>query len=704
MATLKTRWLLSIWVLSLTEYFALAGPPAPPSPPECYIPCDKICQAHIHCTWEPRLDPQIQVNYSLYWKQSDTELQHVLRWANLSGFINRQHFAYNEDLHVWVQAKNHHGSANSSEAKFNPEDISKPSPPKITSSHQDPLEIFWAFNCQPQHFVGHCDVRHRTEEDPDWVMEEASCGSYSVHNPQLCTVYDFQVRCVCNTGLKSDWSAIHRATSKEMAPVGKLNVWMDCGIFPESSDCVLAFKKLPPSQACGSILGYEVRLSFKNSPSVLVNTTDKPGGLMVCKEAQCHFNSSWKDISSASVSAFNCHGGSVPSYLSLALTGIGENERDIDLSMTEEYLTLSWKHPHLLYDNPNEYVVQYKQAGRPQGQGFDWVRVPTNQTTATFKGQFKKYTPYQVSLLKVSHNQVHHLSSAVGYSLEGPPSKVPSFKVLSITATHATVTWEPIPLLEQNGTILCYQIGANNHEVYNVSASKTSKQLDLRSGYPGQEYKVWIRAVTAAGPGTNSTISFKKPHHNGYLNTILLGILLPVAVVICVIFLCVCQAGKKVCCLKPLCLYEKVPDPRNSNILKQMNDPLGWICIPVNEPHPKISLLEVVEVPSWTFKSNVKKNSHPEESMRPMVGDGSSQMDCIDDQGKDAVTEESHRADQKYGREAYSKIVDSDEERDAEKEREEDGWSSSKDSEEEPMEFSYEKHFMPTAGEILKVA
>lgn len=55
--------------------------------------------------------------------------------------------------------------------------------------------------------------------------------------------------------------------------------------------------------------------------------------------------------------------------------------------MDEENLTVSWHlTPHLSY-NVSEIVVQYKQAGCPPGQGFDWIKVNKKQT-GFFKGQF----------------------------------------------------------------------------------------------------------------------------------------------------------------------------------------------------------------------------------------------------------------------------------------------------------------------------
>lgn len=100
--------------------------------------------------------------------------------------------------------------------------------------------------------------------------------------------------------------------------------------------------------------------------------------------------------------------------------------------------------------------------------------------------------------------------------------------------------------------------------------------------------------------------------------------------------------------------------------------------------------MEVVEIPLKASKSSLEKTSDADELSRPLVRKGSSQMDCQDDQRDDVVIEENHRTDHKYGRQAYSKMVDSDEDK-------EDSWSS----EEEQCTSGYEKHFMPTPLEIL---
>ncbi|XP_051244222.1 interleukin 12 receptor, beta 2a, like [Dicentrarchus labrax] len=705
MATLKTSWLLSIFVVNLRNCFALAvsaGPPVSPFPPECYCPCDeKNCWVYIYCTWDKRQEPQ-NTTYSLHWKRANSKEGHVISETSFNASIAREHFSSHDELRVWVQAENQYGSVKSEEVVFNTADIIKPPPPRITSILQDSssLEIEWPHPCaRPETPLGPCDIRYRTEEDQRWFEEDKYFNRYEFVSHQPCTAYEFQVRCACVTGLKSYWSAIEKIHTLT-DPVGKLDVWRDCGVTPASFDCVLIWKTLPMSQACDLILGYEVKLFYPNGTTVLVNVSiAEPRGQLVCDETRCHLNSSLKDATSVNVSAYNALGATEPSKLTLAIPGININKQDVHLKINEENVTVSWDLPSISLKDLKEYVVEYKQAGCPPGQGFDWVKVNKSQRTAIFKGQFKKYTPYQISVFTVFNSkEVHHLFTDIGYSLERTPSKVPSFKVFSIDTTDVTLIWEPVPLDEQNGVILYYQVGVDREKVYNVGTNRTYKLLGLS---PGQEYEVWIRAVTSAGPGENATARFKTVESYAYL-PVLLTVLSLVGICIILVSVCTCRGVNKGCSLGPPCYCDKVPDPRNSYIFRdmkhQINDPMTCSCIAIQEQHPKISLLEVLETSPGASTSSLEETSETERLTRPLVGDGSSQMDFQDDQREKAVIEECHRTDHKYGREAYSKMVDSDEERDKE---EEDCWSSSDD---EPCRSGYEKHFMPTVLEILEVS
>lgn len=88
-------------------------------------------------------------------------------------------------------------------------------------------------------------------------------------------------------------------------------------------------------------------------------------------------------------------------------------------------------------------------------------------------------------------------------------------------------------------------------------------------------------------------------------------------------------------------------------------------------------MLEVVLI-----QPSLAKTKSAEQLNTPIVGEWSSSMECEEDRRENAVTE-------KHQRTEYKKMVDTDEER---------SWSS---SEEEPCTSGYEKHFMPTAVDIL---
>uniref|UniRef100_A0A3Q1F2G0 Interleukin-12 receptor subunit beta-2-like n=1 Tax=Acanthochromis polyacanthus TaxID=80966 RepID=A0A3Q1F2G0_9TELE len=509
---------------------------------------------------------------------------HTTKGNSSSGVIPRDHSNFGE-LRVWVQAQNQHGSANSDQYDFHTEDIIKPQPPKFSSSDQEQLEIHWNTFCG-QLSIGPCDVRYRTEEDQVWF--EVSLVFYSLPDAQPNTVYEFQVRCACHTGLKSDWSAILRIINAESVPVGEVDVWSDCGISPTSLDCFLTWKARRP------ILGYRVRILYNDGTESVKNvSTAEPSSQFMCDDSKWCLDFPLKDVSSVAVSAYNALGATVPSSLVVPKTaGISSSDYSKTMeNLSSDNLTVSWDQPSPFPDNLKEYVVQYKQAGCSPGRGFDWIKVNKSQTAAFFKGQFDS---------DASHS-----------------SKI--FKMLNLGVKG----------------------------LYNISASPqhegmTFKLQDLR---PGQDYEVWIKAVTVAGPGKSATKSFKtKKSENGTTSYLSFSVFLLL------------------------------------NIMSLFNEPMGWICIPT-EPQPKISLLEIVE----------KTPQASDGLTKLVVRDGGSHMN--DDKKEDAVRDESDRTDHRYGKQAYSKMVDSDEEKDG-------CWSS---LEEQDIPSGYERHFMPSAAEILEL-
>ncbi|CAN9505703.1 unnamed protein product [Ophioblennius macclurei] len=685
--TPSARWLLSIFVV-LPRVFA-EGLPLPPSHLVCYTPCVEDCLVDINCNWHESPDNNIHTNYTLYWNTTNSTKEYFTSGKNNKGIISRERAPRTGELHVWVRASNQDGYVDSEPLVFNADDIIKPPPPQLFKSSHEPPEVHWDHVCQTLGYsIGTCEVRHRIEEDKTWPWTEDGVQySYSLLNPMPWTVYEFQVRCSCHIGLKSEWSAVHKIRSAELAPIGEVDVWKDCGMLHTSSDCYLTWKDLPPSQALGKILAYEVRISYNNDIPALINvSTINPSSEFVHDGKKWYLTSPLRDVSSVSVSAYNELGATSPSFLPLPLKGKQQKDQTIDLNLTENSLAVSWDLPAQLSDNLKEYVVQYKEAGRPGGHGFDWIKITKNKTAEFTAGQFKKYTAYQVSLFQVPHSrEVQHFTSAITFSHEKAPPTVPSFKVSSVKEKEVSLVWEPIPLADQGGLILYYQIGNGEKEVHNVSASLHHENNPFKmSLHPGKDNAIWIRAVSAAGPGPKVTARVTTNHRKGYALPIgsIVTMVLIAAVVLGVLS---CQKHRKMSALLPHFLNDRVPDPSNSHIFEQMlqqvNESIVWTCIPNSAQDPEISVLEIVE--------KISQDLNTDGLTGPGVVDGCSQRDCSKNEMSISAKEERDRPDSKHGREEYSKMIDSDED--------------CLSSDEEQCTSGYEQHFMPTAGEIVGI-
>uniref|UniRef100_A0A3B4BF09 Fibronectin type-III domain-containing protein n=1 Tax=Periophthalmus magnuspinnatus TaxID=409849 RepID=A0A3B4BF09_9GOBI len=464
---------------------------------------------------------------------------------------------------------------------------------------------------------------------PFQQKEGGVSGSYTLNNPEPCTNYSFQVRCACGTSMMSGWSKVHVIRSAERAPIGKLDIWRDCDMLRPSSNCVLTWKRLPMSQARGHILGYNLTLYYNNGTNSVLNMSAAESVCMICNEVQCYHNSSLKDVKFVSFNAYNALGMTAPSHLAVQTPGI--HIKAIDLKMNRNNLSVSWN-ATWISDNISEFVVQYKEAGSPLGKGLDWVRVNTRQ--------FKNYTAYQVSVFTISYT----------LSKEVLPAKVPLFKVLTYGTTHVTLLWETVLM--------------SVHNVYNVSAypQMENRTFTLTNLTEDHNYKVWIKAVNQAGSGPNTTVLFKTQDTENIgmkeLNYTFSNIIFFVV-------------KNKTC---PIAfLDKKIPDPHNMLCF------VSFIDNPATEQHPKMSIIEIVNISQRAFTSKM-----------------ADQMNC--DIGDNIVEEGRQKTQCGSGKEEYSKMIDSDEDKN-EEEEDNDTCSSSSGGD----HAGYEQHFMPTELDIKAV-
>ncbi|XP_012991263.3 interleukin 12 receptor, beta 2a, like isoform X2 [Esox lucius] len=659
------------------------GNPPPPSTPQCYIPYATLVD--ILCSWDPGSDPQIPTSYTMYWQSGDWT--DSVEGTNVSGVIPRDRYSKYSDLEVWVKAVNKLGNVTSEKASFNTGDIMKPPAPEIFKHSHQPLEIFWRIDCLELVSLKECEVQYRTQDQQDWTQEEESLlKSYSLQTPQPNTLYEFQVRCACECNcaesMMSDWSSTYTARSYEAAPVKALDVWSDCGVTSELSQCGLMWKELPIQFARGEVLGYMVTLLYSNGTKKDENVLlTMNGDRLVSQEKIWRFTPSLQGVLGGDVSAYNSQGASEHAHHALPTSckGLPVSELSFTVNMTLWSLNVSWFLPNQPIENIQEFVVQYNKAGIFPTAGFEWIKVDRNLMSVILRGHFENFTAYNVSLYAVFNNSSCLLASKIAYSISGLPPKVRDFQS-QIDGNVVTVSWQHNLLNESKGHILYYQLILDNSTVHNVSGNQTSFVF---SGLTSGHHHVWIRAATEAGLEPSGSINFFYLETDGIFYTLWLIIL--VLLTLLFLFLLIWCIKEKLCF--------QVPDPINSKLFQQkipeFNSSWTGNCNSV-EYNPKISELEVVEKPLWDAKASPKEMSNSDR----LIGDrthtrrnGERHEEVHADPGdyrdKDLQQTEGRRENR---REGYRKMIDT--------YKDERDWEESL-SEDDQFVSDYEKHYMP---------
>ncbi|XP_016431274.1 interleukin-12 receptor subunit beta-2-like isoform X2 [Sinocyclocheilus rhinocerous] len=600
-------------------------PPSPPSHPDCAI--EDLEDEDIYCSWTKSNEPMIPTVYTLHWKDYDGNVK-SRESSSESAVINRREYMKSTYTTAWVTAKNVLGSAQSERSSFNTGHIERPDPPYNINLTSDPLEFIWDMYCDR---VGHldksCQMQYRARNHMlDWIEVDDCQVMFVLEDPQPFTQYSFRVRCHCGYEEKvmSNWSSVYSVRTPPAAPVGQLDVWSDCAPNSDKSSCNVYWKEMPLSQARGEIINYIVTLKLKNGTEVKQvtrqrrHTERRQLAKQSCLQLR-HFPLK-PGVMGVFVSANTSMGTSDPTYMLFAERG--QRMPEVNLSVI---------------------------------------------------GDFWNYTAYNVSLFAVFNNHSTFLKSAIAYTLEGVPPKVPQIHVKNISHSSATLIWSPIPVHESNGVILHYLVGIKETG-FNISSDRTSMQLSQLQ--PAQQYHIWVSAVSAAGEGARSFTTFFTDEKNSNATLLAVFIILMFLVLLFSIFKLV---------YRPTWCFVKIPDPINSKAFKHMNFQHAWprLCSP-SELNIKISELEIVEKldrdtptpPSETEPEKVLIDVEPQHFQLPN-GLGRT------NEGGDEPEESNRGSILKHGSWAkeYSEMVDTDEE--------EEWWD-------QQCVSDYERHFLPS--------
>ena len=107
------------------------------------------------------------------------------------------------------------------------------------------------------------------------------------------------------------------------------------------------------------------------------------------------------------------------------------------------------------------------------------------------------------------------------FKIPSEPSSPPTnVSVVDITSTSITVTWEPVPPIDQNGIITQYEVeynqssfDINTTQTVRVDSSSTMVQLTALHEYVN--YSIQVRAYTEVGDGPYSDDIYERTLEDG---------------------------------------------------------------------------------------------------------------------------------------------------------------------------------------------
>uniref|UniRef100_A0A7N5JWF1 Interleukin-6 receptor subunit beta n=1 Tax=Ailuropoda melanoleuca TaxID=9646 RepID=A0A7N5JWF1_AILME len=247
-------------------------PPEKPKNLSCIVNEGK----KMMCQWDPGRETYLETNFTLKseWATEKFADCKTKRDTPTSCTVDYSP-VYFVNIEVWVEAENALGKVTSNHINFDPVDKVKPNPPhnlSVSNSEElsSILKLTW-INSSIQGFIRlKYNIQYRTRDSSIWSQippeDTASTrSSFTVQDLKPFTEYVFRIRCMKEDGkgFWSDWSEEASGITYEDRPSKAPSFWYK--IEPSHThgyrSVQLIWKTLPPFEANGKILDYEVTLT-----------------------------------------------------------------------------------------------------------------------------------------------------------------------------------------------------------------------------------------------------------------------------------------------------------------------------------------------------------------------------------------------------------------------------------------------------------
>ncbi|XP_046717209.1 interleukin-6 receptor subunit beta-like [Silurus meridionalis] len=541
----------------------------------------------LTCSWKPGTrDPIISTSYTLYAWFGSTMLNVTShKNATQTLTINVGTFPNHLQLTVWVEAHNQLGTVKSDELSNDAEYFVQTNPPgniRVIPEDGFPtsLMVNWTHPIHDtvlklSYHIRYCKAGCSVWEELPQNLTKAYIQSFRLQYLQPYTEYVVQMRCIRQKGLShwSNWSQNATARTPEDIPSNRVDLWR---VYEEASNnSVVKLIWKDPEKPNGKILGYNI--TIKNNGHSETHEISS-------KELRFSLKG---DKALIKITANNSIGVSPPATLMIQRPGISlyPGVEQVNCSARDGKLLVNWHPPSY---NRNEYVIEWVLV---PDKKIGWQRVLGRVNNMYIEGlkPFKRYNISVYPLYRVQgSSNLGRQVTVQAYLQQGPPLRGPIVNVTATGKTTAQLTWNEIPIDDQQGLLTNYTISykTKNTEQFIVVPSNTYS-YKLNGLDSDSHYVVSIKVSNEEGSKKGPDSSFHtKKYEDGEIDVIVvvvcLGFLFFVVLIMVLIITKKEQLKRR--------FWPQVPDPSNSTIA-------SWSPDCPNKPDtPKESILAEVSV------------------------------------------------------------------------------------------------------------
>ncbi|KAF3821685.1 hypothetical protein GH733_009727, partial [Mirounga leonina] len=422
---------------------------------------------------------------------------------------------YFVNIEVWVEAENALGKVTSDHINFDPVDKVKPNPPhnlSVSNSEElsSILKLTW-INSSIQGFIRlKYNIQYRTRDASIWSQippeDTASTrSSFTVQDLKPFTEYVFRIRCMKEDGkgFWSDWSEEASGITYEDRPSKAPSFWYK--IEPSRThgyrSVQLIWKTLPPFEANGKILDYEVTLTRWKSRLQNYTVNDTKWTVNITNERYI-----------ATLTARNLVGKSDAAVLTIPAYDFQATRPVTDLKAfpKDNMLWVEWTAPN---ESVNKYVLEWCVLSDKSPCIPDWQQEDGTVHRTYLRGNLAESKCYLIIVTPIYADGPGSPESIKAYLKQAPPSKGPTVRTKKVGKNEAVLEWDQLPVDVQNGFIrnytIFYRTIIGNETAVNVDSSHT--EYTLSSLTSDTLYMVRMAAYTDEGGKDGPEFTFTTP-------------------------------------------------------------------------------------------------------------------------------------------------------------------------------------------------